>query len=187
MVIGLFDFPLQKKCSRMSGALRLSALAAALIYMTPAPVLAQIDDKHQRLMTMTVEGISAELQSGSADQGALGHVFLRCAIISDVMAQMIPAASTDGMPDETRAEMERIAATYKENWLMFLTRGSEAVDLPEDKAIELNKVMFETWATALTQSAAQLFRKNEEGSTPWRAGQAFLSELNICNATAQQL
>ena len=151
-----------------------------------AAVMAEVGAGHARLMEMTVAKISDEFSAPGFDKLTLGHVAIRCSIISATMSEMITVAVPKDAPDDHVQKMQSFKAEYSTRSEEFLSHAVGYLELPPADFDALYTDMFNVWARALTQAAAQLFKKNPEDSEASRIGRAFKDDLDICNYLAQQ-
>lgn len=156
-----------------------------LILLTGA-ASAEIAVEHLRLMDMTLVEIRAEGEKNDFDGTTLGHVSIRCSIISSTMAETLPITIPAEADEATRAQVSKIVETYSDNSVQFLERAWGILELPEAQFMELQTEIFNYWSTATAQAAAQLFQKNPEDSDTAQVARLFKEELDICNYLDQQ-
>lgn len=165
----------------------LAISAASFLAVLPDKALAQIPERHQHLMPLSLQEVAAEGNKTGYDRDVMGHIYTRCTIIYSIMETMVVAAIPAESPEIIRAKAKEAKENFSNKSELMMKFGIRIIDIPQDQIIDLFEEMQAVWSTELANGAAQMVLKSEGGRAQTIAGQHFKQQLDFCNSMVSEL
>lgn len=156
-------------------------ISIALMLLDPKESRAQAHSIQDDLNSMTVVAISNKYSNGELTKEIVGHVAIRCSIISSTMSEVLKITIPLDADADIRDNALRMSRQYADRSTSQILDASKILGMQEEDFLSLYHKEYDTWSEALVESAVQLFKKHEPKTKEAAVADAFRDELMVCN------